>query len=697
VIYGYSGSYAETYANNNNIPFVALEDEITKYIPSVDGWGFSNYTCETILESVFYRIFDQSKLYNKHLYAIKKNAGKGGLCEGLALTSALTFLGTPAISDWGKATANSASDFKVADLNSCISTSLNMSLDEFVQSMWLYQFSKEASTQTKNNKGKYQEIITRTNQFAETGLNPIAIIIKGPEGIKLGGHVLIPYKVRQEGTTIKLYVYDCNYLGLGENPDEQYIELECNDSGKVISWSYEFTITTKNGNIVEYDNGYVSGEDSTDTVTTTFVGDENGVTLKSDGSSIFGLSASDTQINASIQPDSSNQGTIIYESQLNEQITVIEANTDKEISTAIDTTENTIKVDGCEGTVHIEINSNEQVLENIDVDTNDNSIQIEQESEGVTVKEDSNGDGSYDKVIYDSFNEVSSKDIASVNVEKIADQIYTGKAITPSITVKDDATILVQNTDYTVTFENNINAKATGGKLTYKSNNSKISISNTGKVTIAANYVGTATITITAGDDNYETVTKNIKITVNNVSNTITASNFTRTYSTKQQTFSIGAKRKGKGKLTYSSNNAKVKVNASGKVTVNVKFIGKATITIKVAANGIYKAAAKKITVTVNPTKTSISKVTNTKGKKLTISWKKNTVATGYQIQYSTSKTFSSGNKAVTITKNSTTSKTITGLTKGKNYYVRIRIYKSVSGKKYYSGWSTAKNLKISK
>jgi hypothetical protein len=383
--------------------------------------------------------------------------------------------------------------------------------------------------------------------------------------------------------------------------------------------------------------------------------------------------------------------------------------------------------------------------ENVSVTTCDNFESNEQKI-----------DGTLDKIVVDDSGKIkdieSSEgeneiDIRETSISEIATQVYTGKAVIPVITVKDDSAVLVQNTDYTVTYKNNvnagtatvtiaglgkytgevtktflikkagntitasnltkkattkaqtfnINAKAKGGKLTYKSNNSKISISNTGKVTIAANYVGTANITITAGDDNYETVTKSIKITVNKVSNTITASNFTKTYSTKKQTFSIGAKRKGKGKLTYSSNNAKVKVNSAGKVTVNAKFIGKATVTIKVAANGIYKAATKKITVTVNPTKTSISKVTNTKGKKLTISWNKNTVATGYQIQYSTKKTFLSVSRTMTIKKNSMTSKTITGLTKGKKYYVRIRTYKSVSGKKYYSGWSMAKNIKVSK
>lgn len=64
---------------------------------------------------------------------------------------------------------------------------------------------------------------------------------------------------------------------------------------------------------------------------------------------------------------------------------------------------------------------------------------------------------------------------------------------------------------------------------------------------------------------------------------------------------------------------------------------------------------------------------------------------TGYEIQYSTSSTFASGNKTVVATKYSTVSKTISKLTAKKKYYVRIRTYKTVSGVKYYSPWSAKK------
>lgn len=91
--------------------------------------------------------------------------------------------------------------------------------------------------------------------------------------------------------------------------------------------------------------------------------------------------------------------------------------------------------------------------------------------------------------------------------------------------------------------------------------------------------------------------------------------------------------------------------------------------------------------------KPSVLSATNTSGKKITVKWKKNTKATGYQIKYVTG----SVTKTTTIKKNFTTKTILKGLKKNKTYKVYIRTYKSVSGIKYYSAWSAAKSVKIKK
>ena len=74
-----------------------------------------------------------------------------------------------------------------------------------------------------------------------------------------------------------------------------------------------------------------------------------------------------------------------------------------------------------------------------------------------------------------------------------------------------------------------------------------------------------------------------------------------------------------------------------------------------------------------------------------TVKWEKKTKITGYQIQYSTNSKFKKGNKTIKIKKAKTVSKKITGLKPSKKYYVRIRTYKIVNKKTYYSNWSKKK------
>lgn len=81
----------------------------------------------------------------------------------------------------------------------------------------------------------------------------------------------------------------------------------------------------------------------------------------------------------------------------------------------------------------------------------------------------------------------------------------------------------------------------------------------------------------------------------------------------------------------------------------------------------------------------------------MTVRWKKNAKANGYQIQYSMNKKFAKCNKTINITKAATVSRVIAGLTKGKTYYVRIQTYKTVGKARYWSIWSPAKSVKITK
>lgn len=105
------------------------------------------------------------------------------------------------------------------------------------------------------------------------------------------------------------------------------------------------------------------------------------------------------------------------------------------------------------------------------------------------------------------------------------------------------------------------------------------------------------------------------------------------------------------------------------------------------------KPSTTKNTKAVKPKKTSIKKLSKGK-KKFTVTWAKVSGVKGYQIQYSSDKKFKKNNKSVTVTKQKTTKATVKKLKSKKKYYVRVRTYKMVNGKKIYSSWSKVKSVK---
>lgn len=55
------------------------------------------------------------------------------------------------------------------------------------------------------------------------------------------------------------------------------------------------------------------------------------------------------------------------------------------------------------------------------------------------------------------------------------------------------------------------------------------------------------------------------------------------------------------------------------------------------------------------------------------------------------------GTKTAKLAGSASNAKGFGSLTKGKTYYVRVRSYKTVSGKTYYSAWSASRKVKVAK
>jgi len=118
-------------------------------------------------------------------------------------------------------------------------------------------------------------------------------------------------------------------------------------------------------------------------------------------------------------------------------------------------------------------------------------------------------------------------------------------------------------------------------------------------------------------------------------------------------------------------------------------------------AQQVTQPTAHNDTATTLQAKNTVSKPKSTNTKKIkaakkaiSVTWKKVSGVKGYQIQVATDKKFKKNKKTVTIKKQKTTKTTVKKLKAKKKYYVRVRTYKIVNGKKVYSSWSKVKSVK---
>lgn len=246
---------------------------------------------------------------------------------------------------------------------------------------------------------------------------------------------------------------------------------------------------------------------------------------------------------------------------------------------------------------------------------------------------------------------ISPKTISGATIVDVANQPYNnGTAITPTPAVSDGGTPLTVGTDFTYSYENNINAGTATVKITGKGNYTgtasktfqiiradlAITVSITGWVvggtpnapSVSGN-LGNGAVTYQykvkdAGDNTYSSTVPTaegnytVKATVAQTANynaasatadfaistkapqTVTAGNLTVKYGDTDK--AVSASTNGDGTISYSvkSGSEYVEVNSStGALTI--KKVGTATITVTASETDSYAAASKDITVTVAP------------------------------------------------------------------------------------------------
>lgn len=160
---------------------------------------------------------------------------------------------------------------------------------------------------------------------------------------------------------------------------------------------------------------------------------------------------------------------------------------------------------------------------------------------------------------------------------------------------------------------------------------------------------------------------------------------------------------KGIGNKTYTGKaiKQKISVTLNGKIVASTNYsvtyknntkVGVATVVI--SGKGAYTGSVTK-KFKINPKSVALSSV-KAKKKAVKVTWKKSSMkVSGYQVSYSTSKSFKKAKTTSVKYTKSVKSKTVKKLKSKKKYYVRVRTYTKTSGGTCYSSWSKAKSAKV--
>ncbi len=290
-------------------------------------------------------------------------------------------------------------------------------------------------------------------------------------------------------------------------------------------------------------------------------------------------------------------------------------------------------------------------------------------------------------------------------------QNYTGTAITPKVSIRDKfGNVMKEGTDFSVRYGNNvepgyadiwIDGKGNYIDTTHESfviiKNSGTSTSGSGSSSIGSGEsTGTgsnpSTGTDTSGSNPEDDSSGYWVITTPSTTdpgNTVSGKQFVLKLKKTVYTYSGKAFKPG---VTVYAENKKISSKYYSVQYKNNKNVGIGKVLV--VGRGKYSGYKGTADFTIGLKKTALSSVKSKKQGQLTIKWKKGIQNQGYQIQYSTNKKFR-GAETITVKGAKKTSVTLKKLKSKKKYYVRIRTYKGVNGKYWYSPWSKTKAAKV--
>ncbi len=168
---------------------------------------------------------------------------------------------------------------------------------------------------------------------------------------------------------------------------------------------------------------------------------------------------------------------------------------------------------------------------------------------------------------------------------------------------------------------------------------------------------------------------------------------YAKTFKLSTTSYAYNGRAKKPTVKVYDSSGKKLKNKTDYTVSYSkgCKNVGTYKVTVKMKGN---YSGSKTLTFKINPKETTLKLTAGKNSMKVNIK-KQSSQVTGYEIQYATNINFKSAKKK-TIKSYKKTSLTLKSLKAKKRYYVRVRTYKTLNGKKYYSYW-TEYYVKISK
>lgn len=144
--------------------------------------------------------------------------------------------------------------------------------------------------------------------------------------------------------------------------------------------------------------------------------------------------------------------------------------------------------------------------------------------------------------------------------------------------------------------------------------------------------------------------------------------------------------------IRFSTSGKKI-LKVTGKGKIIPKAIGKKTVSLFAPCSSKYDYQVKQITVTIIPKMTKITKLSQ-KSKSLHVVWKKETPSTGYQVKYASNKKFAHA-RTIRVSGSNAVKTDLSSLKSGRTWYVKVRVYKILSGRYFYSRWSSVKTAVI--